>query len=189
MYIYVYLYLYIKILSYCSPQKSRWEEAQTLVFTHKKLRKVGVYYMVFKVWSVTWVCLSVSYSQKHFLCCKKRWEQEGMTDPQKQVTYSCIIVVQLPSRVWLFATPWTAAHEAPLSITNFWSLLKFMSIELVMPSNHLILCRPLLLLPSIFPSIQVFSMSWLFISGGQSVGSSAPIQYQSFQWIFRIDFL
>ena len=54
-------------------------------------------------------------------------------------------------------TPWTAAHQGSLSITSSWSLLKFMSIELVMPSNHLILCHPLLLLPSIFPSIRVFS--------------------------------
>ena len=65
--------------------------------------------------------------------------------------------VQLLSCVWLFATLWTAAPQASLSITNSWSLLKLMSIELVMPSNHLILCRPLLLLPSIFPSIRVFS--------------------------------
>ena len=55
------------------------------------------------------------------------------------------------------ATPWTAAIQASLSITNFWSLLKLISIESVMPSNHLLLCRPLLLLPSIFPSIRVFS--------------------------------
>ena len=65
--------------------------------------------------------------------------------------------VQSLSRVQLFATPWTAAHQASLSITNSQSLLKLMSVELVMPSNHLILCRPLLLLPSIFPSIRVFS--------------------------------
>ena len=65
--------------------------------------------------------------------------------------------VQLLSCVWLFATPWTAACQASLSITNSWSLLKLMSIELVMPSNHLILCRSLLLAPSIFPSIRVFS--------------------------------
>ena len=65
--------------------------------------------------------------------------------------------VQSLSHVQLFVTPWTAAHQASLSITNSWSLLKFMSIESVMPSNHLILCRPLLLLPSIFPSIRVFS--------------------------------
>ena len=62
--------------------------------------------------------------------------------------------VQLLSRVWLFATPWTAARQASLSIINSWSLLKLMSIELVMPSNHLILCGPLLLPPSIFPSIR-----------------------------------
>ena len=65
--------------------------------------------------------------------------------------------VQSLSRVRLFATPWTAAHQASLSITNSQSLPKLMSIELVMPSSHLILCRPLLLLPSIFPSIRVFS--------------------------------
>ena len=64
---------------------------------------------------------------------------------------------QSVSCVQLFATPWTAAHQASLSITNSWSLLKLMSIELVMPSNHLILCRPLLLWPSIPPSIRVFS--------------------------------
>ena len=65
--------------------------------------------------------------------------------------------VQLLSHVRLFAASWTAARQASLSINNSWSLLKLMSIELVMPSNHLILCRPLLLLPSIFPSISVFS--------------------------------
>ena len=59
--------------------------------------------------------------------------------------------------VQLFATPWTAAHQASLSITNSWSLLRLLTLESVMPSNHLILCRPLPLLPSIFPSIRVFS--------------------------------
>ena len=65
--------------------------------------------------------------------------------------------VQLLSHVWLFAIPWTAACRAFLSITNFRSLLKLLSIELVMPSNHLISSWPILLLPSIFPSIRVFS--------------------------------
>ena len=65
--------------------------------------------------------------------------------------------VQALSRVQLFATPWTAARQASLSISNSQSLPKFMSIELVMPSNHLILCHPVLLPPSIFPSIRVFS--------------------------------
>ena len=66
-------------------------------------------------------------------------------------------LVQSLSHVQLFATPWTAACQASLSITNSWSLLKLMSIESVTPSNHLILCHPLLFLPSIFPSIRVFS--------------------------------
>ena len=69
--------------------------------------------------------------------------------------------VQSLSHVQLSATPWTAAYQASLSITNSWSLLKLMSIKSVMPSNYLILCRPLLLPPSIFPSIRVFSNEWV----------------------------
>ena len=69
----------------------------------------------------------------------------------------CPFSVQSLSRVWLFASPWTAVRQASLSITNSWSLLKLMSIALVMPWNHLVLCCLLLLLPSIFPSIRVFS--------------------------------
>ena len=65
--------------------------------------------------------------------------------------------VQSLTHVWLLATPWTVAHQASLSITNSQSLLKLMSIESVMPSSHLILCRPIVLPPSIFPSIRVFS--------------------------------
>ena len=65
--------------------------------------------------------------------------------------------VQLLSRVWFFSTPWIAAHQASLFITNYWSPPKPMSIKSVMPFNHLILCCPLLLLPSIFPRIRVFS--------------------------------
>ena len=79
--------------------------------------------------------------------------------------------VQSLSLVRLFATPWAAAHQASLSITNSQNPPKPMSIESVMPSNHLILCHPLLL-PSIFPSIRVFS-NQLFTSGGQSIGVSA----------------
>ena len=70
-------------------------------------------------------------------------------------------------------TPWMAAHQTSLSITNSWSPPKLMSIELVMPLNHLILCRPLLLLASIFPSIRVFSNESALCIGGQSIGVSA----------------
>ena len=86
-----------------------------------------------------------------------------------------IIVVQSPSRVQLFATPWTAACQASLSFTFSQSFLKLMSIESVVPSNHFILCCPLLLLPSTFPSIWGFPMSQLFTSGGQSIGASASV--------------
>ena len=75
----------------------------------------------------------------------------------------------------LFATPRTAAHQASLSFTISKSLLKLMSIELVMPSNHLILCRLLLLLPSVFQGSGSFPMSWLFTSGGQSIGASVSV--------------
>ena len=76
-----------------------------------------------------------------------------------QIAKTCLLLLQSVSslsRVWLFLTPWTATHQASLSITNSWSLLKLKSIASVMPSNRL-LCHPLLLLPSIFPSIRVFS--------------------------------
>ena len=71
--------------------------------------------------------------------------------------YKFVVVVQSLSRVRLFVTPWSATHQASLSFTISWSLLKFMSNESVMPSNYLILCHPLLLPTSIFPSIRVFS--------------------------------
>ena len=84
--------------------------------------------------------------------------------------FSCSLV--LLSHIQLFVTPWTAAHEAPLSSIISQSLLKLTSIESVMPSTHLILCRPLLLLPSISPSIRVFSNESA-LHGGQSTGGSA----------------
>ena len=83
----------------------------------------------------------------------------------------CLSSVQLLSRVRFFVTPWTAARQAPLSITNSWSLFKLISIESVMPSNRLVLCHPLLL-PSIFPSIRIFSN-----------GSVLPIRWPKY-WSF-----
>ena len=94
-------------------------------------------------------------------CLAHKWHQSNL---HEQTSLICIFHsfpphIQVKSLYcdWLFATPWTAARQASLSITNSWSLLKLMSIKLVMASNHLFLCRPLLLLPSIFPSIRVFS--------------------------------
>ena len=81
--------------------------------------------------------------------------------------------VQLLSRVQLFATPWISARQASLSITNSWSLLKPMSIESVMSSNHLILCHPFSSCPQSFPASGSFPMSQLFETGGQSIGVSA----------------
>ena len=81
--------------------------------------------------------------------------------------------VQSLSHVQLFVTPWTAACQASLSITNSWSIPKLMSIELVMPSNHLILCHPLSSCPQSFPASRSFQVSQLFASGGQRTGVSA----------------
>ena len=146
--------------------------------------------------------------------------------------------VQSLGRVWLFATAWTAAHQAFLSFTISRSLLKLVSIESVMPSNHLILCHPLILLPSIFPSIRVFSFKlvswppcyhqielakthvhwisdaiqpshplspscppafslpqnqglfqWVVSSHQVAKGLELQLRHQSFQWVFRTDFL
>jgi len=96
-----------------------------------------------------------------------------------------LVVFQSLSHVWLFSTPWTAARQPSLSFTISQSLLKLMSIELMMSSNHLIFCCPLLLLPSIFPII--FPMNPFFTSGGQCM--KLQLQRQSFQWIFKVDFL
>ena len=84
---------------------------------------------------------------------RKRPTENKHKTTKKMVTRSS---VQSLSRVWLFVTPWITAHQASLSITNSWSSLKLMSIESVMPSSHLILCCPLLLLPPIPPSISLF---------------------------------
>ena len=95
--------------------------------------------------------------------------------------------VQSLSHVRLFVTPWTAACQASLSIANSQSLPKLMSIELVMPSNHLTLCRPLLLPPSIFPSIGLFQ--WVSSLHQVAKVLAFQLQNQPFQWIFRTYFL
>ena len=95
-------------------------------------------------------------------------------------------VVKSPSRVQLFATPWTVAHQASLSLTISWSLPKFRSIASVMPSSHLILWRPDILLPSIFPSIQGL-FQWVSCLHQMTKILEFQLQHQSFQWVFRVD--
>ena len=84
-----------------------------------------------------------------------------------------VVVVQVLSCVQLFATPWTTARQASLSFTISWSCLKIISFESVMPSDHLVLCHPLLFLPSSFPASVFFPVSQIFTSVGQSIVASA----------------
>ena len=109
------------------------------------------------------------------VCCQSSHTSFKMVYCWKEtvIKIHSISSVQSLSPVRLFATPWTAARQASLSITNCQNSLKLMSIELVMPSNHLILCRPLLLLPSIFPSIRVFSNESALRHQVASIGVSA----------------
>ena len=105
------------------------------------------------------------------------WEARRAPDGVRQLSSSALcpiswVVVQSLS---LSGTPWMAAHQASLSFTISWSLLKLRSIASMMPSNHLILCRPLLLLPSIFPRIRVFFNELALHVGGQSIGTSASV--------------
>ena len=103
--------------------------------------------------------------------------------------YSKFSSVQSLSHVWLFATPLIAACQASLSIANSQSPPKPMSIESVMPSNHFLLCRPLLLLPSIFPSIRVFSELWVSSSHQVDKVLEFQLQHQFFQWTPRTNLL
>ena len=92
------------------------------------------------------------------------------------ISLCTFVVVQVLSHVQFFAAPWSVAYQASLSITNSWSLLKLMSIESVMPSNHFALCHPFLLLPSIFPSIRIFSNEATL----HQVAKVLELQHQSF---------
>ena len=109
----------------------------------------------------------------------KEGEGEGGPNQESDIDMYTLSSVQSLSHVRLFVTPRTAARQASLSITNSWNLLKFKSIELVMPSNHLIHCHPLLLLPSIFPSIRIFSSKSVLRIRWPNIG--VQLQHQSFQ--------
>ena len=102
-----------------------------------------------------------------------RYDTKSASKQRKNSNYIQFRSGQSFNRARLFATPQTAAHQASLFFTNSQSLLKLMSIESVMPSNHLILCRPVLLLPQSFPGSGSFPVDRPFASGGQSIGASA----------------
>ena len=108
------------------------------------------------LWNVVWQFLKTLRQKFHLTLQFHTWVHIWKKTTTQKLIQN-ISSVQSLSHVRLFVTPWIAAHQASLSITNSWSLLKLMSIESVMPSSHLILCRPLLLLPPIPPSIRVFS--------------------------------
>ena len=144
--------------------KNFWSNFETikdfiLNYFHKFINEIFCVYYVYNI------CLDVCQIPKGICAYRnthevkkiktKVWNMQTEQKYKSNIFYAQGSVQSL-SRVRLFATPWTAARQASLSITNSWSLLKLISIESGMPSNHLILCHPLLLLPSISPSIRVF---------------------------------
>ena len=112
-----------------------------------------------------------------------------ISTPGHFIDHISVVVVQSLSCVWLFATPWTTACQASLAFTISQSLLKLMSIELMMPSNHIILCRPLLFLPSIFPSIRVFANESALRIKWPKYWASASVLPMNIQGSFRMDWL
>ena len=144
--------------------KNFWSNFETikdfiLNYFHKFINEIFCVYYVYNI------CLDICQIPKGICASKnthevkkiktKAWNMQTEQKYKSSIFYAQGSVQSL-IRVRLFATPWTAARQASLSITNSWSLLKLISIESGMPSNHLILCHPLLLLPSISPSIRVF---------------------------------
>ena len=129
-------------------------------------------------------CQPMAREKQEWGCGHRKWGRD--LSPQSEIFAA---VVQPLSHVALFG-PHGLQHQAPLSCTISWSLLRFMSNELMMLSNHLIPCCPLLLLPSIFPNIRVFPMRELFASNGQSIGasSSATVLPTNIQGWFPLEF-
>ena len=116
---------------------------------------------------INWAIREVSMKKYRFMNIIVIWELQTIT-----MKFHFAVVVQSLSWVWFFATPWTAIHQASLSFTVSWSLLKLMSIESMVPSNYLILCC-LLSCSQSFPASVYFPMSWLFSSGAESTRASA----------------
>ena len=129
--------------------------------------------------SGSWLLWSLVTRVRQYLAT--RWHSRSMSEALRACKGWAPRGVQALSPTRPFATPRTAAHQASLSISTSQSVLKLVSIESVMPSHHLILCRPLLHPSSVFPSIRVFSNDRLFASGGQSIGTSASILPRNIQ--------
>ena len=115
------------------------------------------------------------------------WQVDSLPlAPPGNPCFGACLYVQSPSHVWLFVTLWIAAHQVSLSLTISWSVPKFMSIASAMPSSHLILWCPLLVLPLIFSSIRDFS-KWVSCSHQMTKIPELQLPHQSFQWVFRVD--
>ena len=133
------------------------------------------------------VCIRSEYLREWGSCVDKSWPMIVCSYPDSLVFWSCLNLaecpsVQLLSHVWLFATPWTAAYQASLSITNSWNLLKLMSIELMKLSKYLI-HSPVINLS------QHQGLFWVRSSHKVAKVLELQLQHQSFQWICRVDFL
>ena len=124
-------------------------------------------------------CVWMNTAKIHFVT--------GMKISIASTTGKDVVTVQLLNHIWFFVNPWTAACQVPLSSTISWSLLRFMSNQLVMLSNHLILCRLFSFCLQSFPASGSFPMGWLFTSDGQIL--EFQLQHQFFQLMFRTDFL
>ena len=130
--------------------------------------------------------LPPSLSRLNLMITQVKWFSLILSTPLLPHSDSILsFVVQFPKSCLTLGNPMTAALQAPPSSTVSWNLLKFMSVELVMLLNHLILCHPLLHLPLIFPSTRVF-FQW--VSSSHQVAKVLELQHQSFQWISRVNF-
>ena len=139
---------------------------------HTNSHRLSDFYMVMYMFQ----CYSLKSSHPHLLPLSPKVCSLHLCllcRPACGIVVTIFLVVQLLSHIRLFVMPWTVACQTFLSFAMSWSLLKLMSIESVMPSNHLVHCHPLLLLPSIFPSFRNFLLSQFFESGDQSIGASA----------------
>ena len=152
---------------YCCFQVITWQEAA--YSSQKSIYSITIY-------RTSCVCQAVSWKIE-------LWMRQG---PCAQGTCFLVVVVWSLNHVWLFATLWTAALQASLPFSISWSLLKLMSSESVRPSNHLILCRPLLLLPLIFPNMRVFSSESALLIRSFSFSISPSNEYSGLI-SFRID--